>query len=185
MKTEKKFDWEKLLKFCRDKKNLLFVVGLAGIVLIAFADFSPKKTQQKEDASQEQQTQQVEDYAAGLESRLTQMLEGVDGVGKVSVMVTLENTTEYVYAQTEKNDSDYETSAGERTVEKSSYDNDYILVKDEDGTLHALTQTTMYPAVQGVAVVCSGADDIKVVKRVTELVSTVLGITTNRVYVTK
>ena len=38
---------------------------------------------------------------------------------------------------------------------------------------------------KGVAVVCEGGDDITVIKRITDLVSVVLGLSTNRICVTK
>ena len=43
----------------------------------------------------------------------------------------------------------------------------------------------LLPTVQGVAVLCQGGDDVVVQARVTEAVSVLLGITTNRISVAK
>ena len=56
----------------------------------------------------------------------------------------------------------------------------------ESGTEYApLLEQAYEPEVRGVAVVCEGGDDILVIGRITELVSVVLGIPTNRICVTK
>ena len=49
----------------------------------------------------------------------------------------------------------------------------------------ALIEKTLQPAVQGVVVVCQGAEDVKVVSNITNAVSVVLDIPTNRVCVIK
>ena len=66
----------------KQRVNLLVLMGLAGLVLLAF--------------SAVQET--AADYAAQLESRLTSLIRRVDGAGDTAVMVTLESGSESVYA---------------------------------------------------------------------------------------
>lgn len=49
----------------------------------------------------------------------------------------------------------------------------------------ALVETAREPEIKGVAIVCEGGDDVAVIKRITDVVSVVLGIPTNRICVTK
>ena len=49
----------------------------------------------------------------------------------------------------------------------------------------ALIEKTMEPVVQGVVVVCQGADDIKVISDITNAVSVALNVTSNRICVIK
>ena len=49
----------------------------------------------------------------------------------------------------------------------------------------APVETRLEPEVKGVAVLCEGGDDILVIKRITDLVATVLDIPTNRICVAK
>ena len=49
----------------------------------------------------------------------------------------------------------------------------------------ALIEKTMEPVVQGVVVVCQGADDIKVTSDITNAVSVALNVTSNRICVIK
>ena len=60
-----------------------------------------------------------------------------------------------------------------------------LLVEDAEGHSQALPTTTVEPKVRGVAVVCQGADDPLVATRVTEAVTTALGISSNRVCVVR
>lgn len=115
------------------------------------------------------------------------MIGAVQGAGRVRVMLTLENDGETVYAYDEQ--SDTQTIAGtggtNGTMERrQSYENEHVLI-DAEGGKQPLVETCLEPEVKGVAVVCEGGDDITVVKRVTELVSVVLRLPTNRVCVIK
>ncbi|MDD3429875.1 MAG: stage III sporulation protein AG [Oscillospiraceae bacterium] len=178
---------EKLQSFLTEKKNWLFVAGLLGILLIFLSEIvGTDKADKVQPTSATQTTaQSASDYTLSLESRLQAIISNIEGAGNVQVMVTLENSEEYVYAQTEKSDTDVATQAGgDNTSERVSYENSYILVEGTDGK-QALVQTKLEPEVKGVAVVCSGGDDIAVVKRITDVVSTVLGVSTNRICVTK
>ena len=56
----------------------------------------------------------------------------------------------------------------------------------DDGTGDsALVETTWLPEVRGVAVVCQGGDDAAVQARLTEMVSVLLGVSTNRISIAK
>ncbi|MEG2769744.1 MAG: stage III sporulation protein AG, partial [Oscillospiraceae bacterium] len=117
-----------------------------------------------------------------------EMLVTVEGTGNVKVMITIESGEQYIYAQAEKTNSDLSTndaSETKETNEKSTYQSDYIIVEDDSGGKKALTETTLQPEIKGVAVVCEGADNIAVQDNITQMVSTVLGISTNRVCVIK
>ncbi len=155
------------------------VLGAALLLLFSFADADSAA----EKAAPEQTELPVEQIEQALEARLTQLLAQVEGAGQVTVMVTLENTAQTVYAQAVQQTSDISTT-GQGSSTRSDYATDYVLIGDGSGK-QALTETTLQPTVKGVAVVCSGAEDVRVVSRITQLVSTVLGVASNRICVTK
>lgn len=125
----------------------------------------------------------AEVYEQELEQRLVQLLSRVEGAGEVAVMVTLENGTQAVYAQAVQQSSDIAAAQSNGGSERTSYTAEVVLI-DTDGGEEALKETTLQPTVKGVAVVCTGAHQLHVVSRITELVSTVLGIPSNRICVT-
>lgn len=146
----------------------MIIAAMAGIVLVfssqLLGNTKPQETEKSQSSSQ---------YAKQLETKLTGLLEGVSQVGEVSIMITMENSGEEVYAQKEK-------YSGEDSVET-----EVVLTGGYSGQNQPLVKSTIEPKVLGVAVVCSGGDKPQVKTSVTEIVSTVLGISSNRVSVTK
>ena len=60
-----------------------------------------------------------------------------------------------------------------------------IVMTEETGAKYPVVEKTLRPVVQGVVVVCQGAGDITVVSNITNAVSVVLNIPSNRVCVIK
>ena len=179
--------WQEMLHGLFQKKNWLFFVGLAGICLIFLSDILFGGREGSTGAAR-QSTQQAVSAATGvqeLETRLTEMLESVQGAGKVQVMITLESAGETVYARDEQSDTQTTQDGSDGVTDrKESYKSEHIIVDAADGK-QPLVETHIEPEVKGIAVVCEGGDDITVIKRITDLVSVVLGLSTNRICVTK
>lgn len=168
------------------KKNALFFLGIAGILLIFFSDglFSESKTKQKNVSATNQTQQNACEYVKNLETRLTDTLANVAGAGKVRVMITLDTTGENVYAQNEQMAAETK-GEGENNQQKSTRESEHVLVNAADRSETPLLETEWMPEIKGVAVVCEGGGDIMVVGRITDLVGVVLGLPTNRICVTK
>ena len=165
-----------------DKKgNTLFIMGLVGIMLIFLSGYLPNAA--KEKPADAPNVQSEAEYISETEKRLCAMLAKTQGVGNVQVMIILESAGESIYAQDERTDNEVQTDS-ENSREKSSYQSEHILVDDGNGK-SPLVETRRAPEIKGVAVVCDGGGDILVVKRVTDLVSALLDVSTNRICVTK
>lgn len=171
---------EKLLR-----QRWILLAGALGVALLLALGFWEEQTPATtQPPALQAQDLDVRAYEQGLEERLQGLLAQVEGAGQVTVMVMLENTAQTVYAQAYAQTSDAPATWPEGGSQRTSTSNSYVLV-EEGGSRQALAETTLQPTVKGVAVVCTGADDVGVVSRITELVSTVLGIPSNRICVTK
>ena len=172
---------EKLL----GRRAVLWAGAMGALVLLAFsfAGGADRSAPAADGAAAQPQALEVGQYEAELEARLTQLLSQVEGAGQVSVMVTLESTAQTVYAQAyaETDDSTSGQQSGESR--RFSRSTDYVLIGD-GGSRQALEETTLQPTVKGVAVVCTGAESARVVSRMTQLVSTVMGLPSSRICVT-
>ena len=174
--------WKKLLPLLKEK-GILWVGLVGAAVLLLTGLWEPeKKTQQT--GSAVAPTVNAGEYETALEERLRQLLTGVEGVGELTVMVTVAGTEETVYAQSYHDDTDRSETAASGVSTRTSTANGYVLLNG-DGGQQALTETVLCPEVRGVAVVCDGGADAGVRRRIVELVSTVLGIPSNRICVTK
>lgn len=167
---------EKITTFLNgDKKRIRIIVavGLIGMVLILASEMMPdnKKAVNTESTSQ----QSYSEYTIELENKLISVISAIDGVGECKVMITLQNTSESVYATNyeSKTDDNSSNNKGEYVIYDSTIGETPVLIKE------------YLPQVQGVTVVCSGGDDIVVKEKIIESVTSLFNIPTNRVSVSK
>ena len=124
------------------------------------------------------------DYGQLLEKRLEIILSEIKGVGKVKVMITLEETTEKIPATNSKinNEKTMETDSqgGVREINRED-SNIEIATIGSDGSVLVLKE--IQPKVKGVIVVAEGAYDLEIKEKLYQAVKTVLGVSGNRVEV--
>ena len=90
-------------------------------------------------------------------------------------MITLKSTSESVYAKNIQN-SQSDSSA--------SQNSEYVIYDGKDGDSPILIQEN-FPEIEGIAIVCSGGDNIAVRERVIQCVSSLFNISSNRISVSK
>jgi stage III sporulation protein AG len=168
-------------------RKLILVIGAAGILLILLSSlFGGKSAQTKAkqadtSASSASAEQSSSDYAAQLEASLTDVIRRIQGAGEPHVLVTLEEGAAQVYATEEKRSTQQDTGSGGQNADTT--ENSYLIVKDADGSEHALEVTQRQPKVQGVVVTCPGASQPSVQQAVIDAVSTAAGISSAKVCV--
>ncbi|MEG1952899.1 MAG: hypothetical protein RR115_01535 [Hydrogenoanaerobacterium sp.] len=172
------------------KIKLIVLLGVCGILIILFSDITLKRSTQKNDLEglADTQVSTGEATAAALEKRIYDIATSIEGVGKAKVLVTLENSAEYVYANSEKKNTDVTQDFTEKEVkklhEKGTSEKNYILVDNGKGK-EALVKTRIEPKVKGVVIVCEGAEDILTEERLIKAVTTALAISSNQVCIAK
>lgn len=175
---------EKWKELIQDRKNRLVLLGLVGICLIFFSDLFAGGSNVPKTNEKAQYPDALPDVGK-IEEKLAGMLERVEGVGKVHVMITLESSAETIYALDEQKDTKTSRHSEQETPDQAdSYKSEHIFMDSPQGK-RPLIETYLEPEIRGAAIVCEGGDDITVIKRITDLVSAVLGLATNRICVTK
>ena len=158
-------------KFTCDKKRLFIIVaGIVGVLLLVVSEFIPESEEDVE-ITENDDEMSFTSYEKDIEERLKNLIESIDGAGNVQVMVTIESGDEKVYAT--------ESKKTENNEEKN-----YVLV-DIEGSDSGLLLKIAQPEIRGVAIVCQGADSPTVRNAVVGAVTSVLGISSNRVNVSK
>lgn len=151
--------------------NWVIAAGIAGMVLIAVSEWLPEPTQPIVGTSSDTAAEaSAAEYEQELGQRLEALIREVDGAGEARVMVTLAASEYTVYAT----DSETRTDGSVREEH---------LLLDEDAAEPALVETTRMPEIQGVAVLCSGADSPDIQAKVTQIVQVLTGIGANRITV--
>ncbi len=155
------------------KVKIIFAAGLIGIALIFASDIISKNTQT--DTQQIGENVDYTQYVNNLESRLENIISSIDGVGECEIMITLENSSESVYATDNEKKSDSESTDTK---------DQYVIYDSQDGEKPVLIKEN-FPIVQGVSVVCGGGDNIEIKERIINTVTSLFNISTNRVSVSK
>ena len=158
--------WNELKqKILSDKKVLaLIAVFAAGVLLLALSGTSGTSQKKETDDSAA-----VASLERSLESRAQKLLSGVNGVGKVKVLVTVDTLQEYRCAQ---NTLD----------ENGRIKTEYVIVEN-GGEKTGLVLTVVSPKVRGVAVACEGGDSARVRQEVVNLMCAAFGVSAADVYV--
>ena len=158
-------EWAARLRGLVKKENraqLAVLLGAAAMLLILLSEMFPAAPE----AASASAAAEEADYRLQMEQQLAELISQVQGAGRTTVMITLESGEETIYA--------LDTLSGQTQEQQT-----HVLL--EDGT--ALAQTVCSPKVCGVAIVCEGGGDIVVASRITELVSALLDVPSNRICV--
>lgn len=178
-----KFNLKEIKKRLFDKKTavILIVIGIS-LIFVSELFATGAKTPKSEQAVT------AEEYRADLEKQLSRLIKSIKGAGNASVMITFKSGKEYIYAteskssQTTVTDSD---QSGNKSEIKDGNEYKYIIVDDGNGGEKALLITELLPQIQGVVIVCDGADIPSVKSSVISAASALLGISSNNICVIK
>ncbi len=167
--------------------NLLIILIIGIIILIMANIFINNTNKSNSDLQLTDFSNNVSDmdldYGALLEKKLEEILSELKGVGKVKVMITLEDTIEKIPAfnTSKNNETTNEVDSQGGTRETTREGMDIQMVTGSEGTLMVLKE--IKPTVRGVIVIAEGAEDPEIREMLYGAVKTVLGISGNRVEV--
>ena len=141
-------------------RNLALIVGiLAGIVLLWTGGSS--SAQPSEEIESDVSLAQTQAYVAELEEKIRGFCAQVEGVGAVSVTVSLESGYRRVYGRESTSYLSVSALSGGNTV----------CLSEE------------LPVIGGIAIVCDGGGDDEVCQRLIGLLRAAYGIGANKIYV--
>ena len=173
-------------------KNRLLLIGLIGIVALLVMQLLwpgqnlskpvPNAVPVAEPTVSDAQLQGIDDYRMALEKQLAETLASIQGVGKVSVMLSLAAGSEAVPAmniQTSKKTTEEKDSGGGTRVIREDTSSSNLVTSNEQ--LMKLKENL--PPVSGVVIVAQGAANADVRLALTRVVQTVLNIAAYRIEV--
>ena len=170
-------------KWLKNQKNikLPIIIGLAGILLIAFSSiiFPEDKVEAQAPSSPNSY-----DYCQWLEEKIAATVNQITGKKGANVLVTLETGVEYVYATEQKKDnSNTGQTDGGKFSESGSLAETYITVKDQNGNEEAVVLTELTPRIRGVSIVCHGGQRAEVANAIVSTLSVALDIPSENISV--
>ena len=161
-----------------DKKNkIILLIGALALVFLLLSEIGGEA---EEVSVTRDSASYSAEYTKKIERQLEDILSGINGAGRVQVMVTLDTCYENVYAK------GYSAKTEENDVEtQNETEEEYIIIKKGSNNEECLVVKVYEPQIKGVAVVAEGADNIQVKKAITETVCALFDISSAKVSVEK
>lgn len=181
------------------KRDNLIVLVLLGVLLFVISLPTKSDNSVKKEISSIQNTDSAvvetvalgkskKDYVQELEERLKATLSDMEGVGKVSVMITLKASEELVLEKDESvnrsNTSEEDSEGGKRTVSQLESGESTVYISSGSNSEPYVIKTLL-PTVEGVVVVAQGAGTGNVNRNITEIVMALFGVEAHKVQVVK
>lgn len=188
----------KILREVLMRKDRLVILMLTGVLLLVIAlptsnqtEETEKESAQGESSAEETAVQTAgSSYTQSLEERLAEVLSGVEGVGKVQVMITLRSTSEKVVEKdvTSQKESlqEEDSQGGSRTTQNTEESQTTVYGGGETvGSGEPYVTKELSPAIEGVVVIAQGGGDPVTVQDITEAVQALFDIDTHKIKVMK
>ena len=185
-----------LIKISQDKKEKIAILFLLGVFFLLVATpISMFSGEEKEENSvvRQENTEKIQEsgendaYIEQLENKLEQTIGGMEGAGKVLVMITLKDNGEKILDKNQPYESSSEKSKEEgKETEQSTIksDQETVLIEEEGNTQPIVIQE-LYPDIEGVVVVCEGGDNSELALRIKEAVQALFSIDAHKIVVCK
>ncbi len=124
-----------------------------------------------------------------LQSDLERILSNIDGVGKVSVLLTYSESSELVplYDETksETTTEEADTSGGKRTTTDTNTQKSAIMQENSSGEKSIITQKTVSPKIEGAIITAEGGENANVKTQIIQAVEAATGLATHKIQVFK
>ncbi|MBR6102766.1 MAG: hypothetical protein IKP95_10075 [Ruminococcus sp.] len=168
-------------KLFNEKNRLRLTVALAviAVLLIFLSEIIPGSSDKKKvnDSSSTSELSYKQNDLRETEERLGKLLSRIQGAGETSVILSLEGSEEYIYAEdiTSERNAD-ETETKEKFQSK-------LIVSNSSGNREGLIRKVLAPKYNGALVICEGGYDPSVRERLIKAVSAALDLPSSKICV--
>ena len=192
-----------------DKKEKFIIFALAGILLLIVC-LPVKKTERKSGAgsagilsgeqsaggessaavkTQSQEPSAEDTYVQELERELEELLQCMEGAGRVKVMITLQSTGEEIVEKdrpaSRSSVTEQDAAGGSRSTNDMNSAETTVFITDADGRQIPYVRKKLQPAVAGVAVLAEGGGREQVRRNISEAIQALFGIDANKIKIAK
>lgn len=182
-----KYSFKNILnKGMKNEKLVLLILGAVLLLVIAM----PTSGSKEPDAAAAPKESRVDafSYESQLENRIVEILQKMEGIGKVQVMVTVQNSTQKVLQNQgtleENSISEKDSTGGTRDTYEKSRSDTYVL-ENSGSTQTPFVVEEKMPEIKGVVVVAQGGGNAEIVSDVTMAIEALLGVPAHKIKVLK
>ena len=178
------------------KKNHLLILLLVGLLMFVAVFPFPASGQAEQDADKNtsaalsgESSTALGEYEAYHEEKTEEVLKQVDGVGDVTVMITLRSGGQKIIEKDQSGSSqtteEEDSEGGKRTVEDSTSDKTSIYEQDSDGSSTPYVSKELSPEIEGVVVIADGGGNAVTAQNITEAVQALFGVEAHKIKIMK
>lgn len=121
-----------------------------------------------------------------LEQKLEDILSKIDGVGKVSVLITYSQSSEVIAMYNETSKSSFteeeDSEGGKRKIDETDSTKE-IIYTEENGVNVPVTQKVINPVIEGAIITAVGANNATIKTNIIQAVEAVTGLPTHKIQV--
>lgn len=121
-----------------------------------------------------------------LSLQLEEILQQIDGVGKVNVLITYSQTNEIVpmYNQdiSQKDTEETDTNGGTRKITETDTKRE-VIYEESSGEKKPITQSVISPKIEGAIITAQGGNDTVVKANIIQAVEAVTGLSSHKIQV--
>lgn len=170
---------------------VILVITLIAINIIWNGDKNKKDEESEYDPNKKLAMETVEtsnnsNIQNDLSMQLEEILEKIDGVGKVKVLITYSQTNEVIPMYNEdtsqKDTEEKDTSGGTRKIIETDVSKE-IIYKEENGSKIPITQSIISPKIEGAIITAQGANNATTKANIIQAVEAVTGIASHKIQV--
>lgn len=173
----------------KNKNYILLVLLILGIILMFSSTFlgsSPKTapSQSQPELIAETSTRSYEKELAG---SLQGVLEQIEGISKAEVFINFDTSEESFFAQVHEESSrettESDSEGGTREINETTYRQDYVLLRDGNGSEKPLLLSENKPRISGILVVAKGLESGPLRLEVIRAIQSLLNLPAHRIAV--
>ncbi len=170
---------------------VILVITLVIINVIWNGDKNSGKEEEETNSNKKLATQTLETSNNSttqneLSMQLEEILEKIDGVGKVKVLITYSQTNEiipmYNEETSQKDTEEKDTSGGTRKVIETDVSKE-IIYEENSGSKEPITKSIISPKIEGAIITAQGANNATTKANIIQAVEAVTGIASHKIQV--
>ncbi len=170
---------------------VILIITLVAINIIWNGNKKTTPEEDEEDTSKKLAMETIEtannlNSKNDLSMQLEEILEKIDGVGKVKVLITYSQTNEiipmYNEETSQKDTEEKDTSGGTRKVIETDVSKE-IIYEENSGSKVPITQSIVSPKIEGAIITAQGAGNATVKANIVQAVEAVTGIASHKIQV--
>lgn len=182
--------WSNKKSFLSISIDKWIMLALAGVLLIVGTTVFPdnnKNKRKNENVVNVENKDNDNGYASVMEKQLKDILESVKGVGKVNVMITVEDNGKQIVLREQpytKSSEVKQAKEGEEVISSDiSQEDRVVLGAGENGDNSPYVISFKKPVIKGVAVVAQGGGNPVVVEKITNVIKSLFEVSVHKISV--